>query len=120
MARESSAPKAHRNKRVADVVIYDPRAKMYTVVAEIKSLETQGGGLEQNAEQMLGLFADGQTLMLGMVVHNLVLKPMVLHLLDGAITLTEMQVLSLKPEDMTKSLTLLMRVLIRFNIICGP
>ena len=59
---------------MADAVIYDTHARMYTVVAKIKSIETPGGGggggggLEQNAEQMLGLFAEGQTLMLGMVL----------------------------------------------------
>ena len=94
---------------------------MYTVVAEMSSkTDDQEGGLEQNAEQMLGLFAAGQTLMLGLVVHNLTLKPMLLHLVDGDLTLTEMQELSLQPQDITKSLSLLMRVLIGVNFISGP
>jgi hypothetical protein len=110
------------NTRVADVVVYDPSAKMNTVVAEIKSSENadQGGGLEQNAEQMLGLFINRQTLMLGLVVQNSKMVPMVLHLADGVLTLTELQVLSLQPKDITKSLTLLMRVLIGVNFISGP
>ena len=120
--RENSAPKTEWNKRVADAVIYDTRAKMYTVVAEVKSAKTsvEGSGLEQNAEQMLGLFAEGQTLMLGMVVHNLVLKPMVLRVSAGGLTLTEMLPVSLQPDDTAQSLALLMRMLIGFTIICGP
>ena len=102
--------------------MYDPEAQMYTVVAEIKREEmlTRGGGLEQNVEQMLGLFVDRQTLMLGLVVQNLKVRPLLLQLADGVLTFTDMQVLSLRPADITRSLTLLMKVLIGVNFVSGP
>ena len=70
--------------------MYDPEAQMYTVVAENKSEENadKGGGLEQNVEQMLGLFVDRQTLMLGLVVQNLNVRPLLLQLADGVLTFT--------------------------------
>ena len=76
--------------------------------------------MEQNVEQMLGLFKDQQTIMLGLVVHNLQVAPLLLHLADGVLTLTELQVLSLQPEDITMSLAMLMKVLIGINFITGP
>ena len=122
MRINSSEPEPNWHNRVADVVMYDPLPQMYTVVAEIKSGDDaeKGGGLEQNVEQMLGLFKDQQTIMLGLVVHNLQVAPLLLRLADGVLTLTELQVLSLQPEDVTVSLAMLMKVLIGINFITGP
>ena len=113
----SSEPQPNWGNRVADVVMYDPVPQMYTVVAEIKSAEDaeKGGGLEQNIEQMLGLFMDRHTLILGLVVQYLRVRPLLLRLADGDLTLTKLQVLSLQPEDITKLFTMLMKVLIGIN-----
>ena len=64
--------------------MYDPVPQMYTVVAEIKSGDDdeKGGGLEQNVEQI----KEQQTMMLGLVVHNLRVAPLLLHLVDDELT----------------------------------
>ena len=84
----SSEPEPNWHNRVADVVMYDPLPQMYTVVAEIKSGDDaeKGSGLEQNVEQMLGLFKDQQTIMLGLVVHNLQVAPLLLRAHSDRVT----------------------------------
>lgn len=53
---------------VADFIVYSSQNSMFTVVAEVKSGEEGVQGLDQNIEQMLGVWSEGQALMLGLVL----------------------------------------------------
>ena len=59
--------------------MFDTQVGMCTVVAEVKNGGNGTGRLEQNFEQMIGLFKPGQkTMMLGIVVDATIIRPMVL------------------------------------------
>ena len=50
--RQSKTPEKLCQRRVADYVLYDGRNKMYSIVGELKSVESEAEA--QNVEQMIG------------------------------------------------------------------
>ena len=77
-------------ERVSDVVNFESVAKMLTVVVEVKH-GTQGSGvLDQNFEQRIGLFQEGQTTMLGVVIDEIALHTALLRLENNVLMLTRL------------------------------
>ena len=116
----SDATVIDMHNRVADAVMFDTEAGLYTVVAEVKGGDDVGGGLEQNVEQMLGLFQCGQTRMLGIVLDSANVRLLFLQLKDDTLTLRRMLELSLLQASAASSMMTLVKIIIGMNSVCGP
>ena len=116
----SNATVIDMHNRVPDAVMFGKEAGLYTVVAEVNSGDDVGGGLEQNVEQMLGLFQCGQRRMLGVVLDAANVRLLFLQLKDDTLTLRKMSELSLLQANAASSMTTLVKKIIGMNSVCGP
>ena len=108
------------NHSVPDFIMFNVMHQMVSVVAEVKSGEGEAGGLDQNMEQMLGLWKSNQVLMLGLVLDSGNIHPRVLRLVEGCLVFENLSPLQFSPAETIKSLRRLMELVAAFNFITGP
>ena len=110
--RQSKTPEKLCQRRVADYVLYDGRNKMYSIVGELKSVESEAES--QNVEQMIGLFRKNQQAMLGFTCNPRAILPRILLHRQGKLELLTLQPLSLDEQSYLHSLHRLATLFIAF------
>ena len=110
--RQSKTPEKLCQRRVADYVLYDGRNKMYSIVGESKSVESEAES--QNVEQMIGLFRKNQQAMLGFICNPRAILPRILLHRQGKLELLTLQPLSLDEQSYLHSLHRLATLFIAF------
>ena len=110
--RQSKTPEKLCQRSVADYVLYDGRNKMYSIVGELKSVESEAEA--QNVEQLIGLFRKNQQAMLGFTCNPRAIIPRILLHRQGKLELLTLQPLSLDEQSYLHSLQRLATLFIAF------